>query len=127
MEQSDDDLSDEDSDNVTLVPLPCDLPMWPHVSVLLKQLQLCRTSCDIGHVMAKLEGIANKNSDDDDISDINTIQHFLDEVCGEEERNMICSVLIPAISSLALNICNCKPYIGAVSYTHLTLPTILRV
>jgi len=116
MEDSDDDLSDEDYiENITLVPLPCDLPTWPDIFVLIKQLEISRTSFDIGQVMEQLEKTVMTSSDNsEDIHEINTMQYFLDEVCADEERNMICSCLIPAIASLALSIYNCKPYIGVL-------------
>eukprot|EP00090_Calanus_glacialis_P011417 TRINITY_DN19826_c0_g1_i1.p1 TRINITY_DN19826_c0_g1~~TRINITY_DN19826_c0_g1_i1.p1 ORF type:complete len:736 (-),score=156.21 TRINITY_DN19826_c0_g1_i1:9-2216(-) len=117
MEQSDEDISDEDSsDNDMLVPLPCDRPMWPDIYILLQQLQLCRTSCDIGRVIAEIDDIANTNCFDTDVKNINTIEYFLDEVCGEEERNVICSILVPAIASIALNVYKSKPYVGVVKF-----------
>jgi len=115
MEQSDDDTSDEDSsENDMLAPLPCDLPMWPDICVLLQELELCRTSSDIGRVIAKLDEIVNTTNFDCAENKVNTIEYFLEEVCGEEERNAICTILIPAIASLAVNVCKSKPYIGVV-------------
>jgi len=113
MDQSDDDISDEDSiDNDKLIVLPCDLPTWPDICSLLQQLQLCRNSCEIGRIIRELDDIVYADSEDNDTSETNTIEYFLDEVCGEEERNVICTVLIPAIASLALNVYKSKPYIG---------------
>jgi len=115
MEQSDDDISDEDSsDNDQLAVLPCDLQTWPAICSLLKELQLCRNISEIGRILADLDGIVNPSSDNDGTSKDNTIKYFLEEVCGEEERTLICNVLIPAIASLALNIYKSKPYIGVI-------------
>lgn len=115
MEQSDDELSDEDSsDNDMVASLPCDLPMWPDICAILQKLQLCRDCCDIARVIAELDIVANNEDYDNETTKTNTIEYFLDEVCGDEERNMICTVLIPAIASLALNVYKSKPYIGVI-------------
>jgi len=115
MEQSDDDISDEDSsDNDLLALLPCDLPTWLDICSLLKELQKCINVCQIGKILAQIDDIVNTSSDDNGTSKNNTIEYFLEEVCGEDERTLICSVLIPAIASLALNIYKSKPYIGVI-------------
>merc|ERR1719483_194914 len=81
MEQSDDDTSDEDSsDNDMLAHLPCDLPMWPDICVLPQELELCRTSSDIGRVIAKLDEIVNTTNFDCAENKVNTIEYFLEEV-----------------------------------------------
>jgi len=115
MEESDDDLSDEDStDNITLVSLPCDLPTWSDISILLQQLKKSVTSRDIGQVMADLANIDKTDSNLNNLDKVNTVEYFLSEVCCEAEKTLICCVLIPAIAELALNIDKSKPYIGVL-------------
>jgi len=110
MDQSDDDPSD----NELHVQLPCDLPMWPDICELLHKLDRINTSSEIGNILADIEVFCGSNESQCDLTQANTIEFFLDEICGPEEKEIICSILMPAIASFALNISKCKPYIGVI-------------
>ena len=103
---SDDELNDSEDESDTRILLPCDLPSWEEVSNILKELSNCHDSSDIVSNLYKLSEIISNETPS------STLQYFLDNVCGQEEKEMLCNIIIPAIATLALEIPKLKPFIG---------------
>ena len=111
MEDTDNDLSEdllsELSETDPLVSLPPDYPWWSEAVLVMEQLALCRTSDTIQENLNKLGEITASERPQN-----NTLSYFLDSVCGEEERQLLCDLIIPSLVTVALQITKLKPYIG---------------
>ena len=103
---SDDELNDSDEDSDTRILLPCDHPSWEDVSNILQHLSNCHDSSDIVSNLSKLSDIVSNETPS------HTLQYFLEHICDPEEKEMLCTIIIPAIASLALEIPTLKPFIG---------------
>ena len=64
--------------------LPSDYTWWSEVAVTLGELAQCRTSEAIQGNINKLVVITGSSD-----GSYNTLSHFLDSVCGQEERELL--------------------------------------
>ena len=116
MDDTDNDLSEDLLSDLSepdrLVRLPCDQPWWSEAALVLEELAQSRTSLDIQEKITKLGHITGSESRDN-----KTLSHFLEAVCGEEERQLLCDLVIPGLATVALQINKLKPFIGLQAFT----------
>ena len=100
MEDTDNDLSEDLLSDLCetdpLVVLPPDYPWWSEAVLVMEQLAVCRTSETIQENLNKLGEITASERPQN-----NTLSYFLDSVCGEEERQLLCDLIIPSLVKLA--------------------------
>lgn len=112
MDDTDNDLSDDElnysEDNDGNIKLPCDQPYWEDLAEVLQDLTSSNDSADIQRCLTKLVEIIGN----DDLTDHKVLKHFLDTVCDDGERELLCQVIIPAIGSFALQLPLVKPFMG---------------
>ena len=117
MDDTDNDLSEdllsEASQAPALVRLPPDYPWWGEVSEILQDLSQSSSPSVIQENINKLAEITESHSGE---SNSRTVRHFLEDVCCEEERQLLCSLIIPTVASLALQITQIKPFIGLETF-----------
>ena len=110
MEESDSDLSEEElTDSEEFVSLPCDKPDWPELSALLELLAASTSPATVCSVLREISKQFGRHSWQ---GDADTFQYFLCSECGNEERTLICSRIVPVIAELALALPACRPYLG---------------
>ena len=119
MEDTDNDLSEdllsEASQTPALVRLPPDYPWWPEVAALLQDLSEATEPAVIQEIINQLAEITDSHSEGGE-KNSSTVSHFLENVCGEEERELLCSLIIPTVASLATQINQIKPFIGLETF-----------
>ena len=118
MEDTDNDLSEdllsEASEAPALVRLPPDFPWWAEAGEVLRELSQARTPPDIQENINRLAEITDSQGAGNNSS---TVRHFLENVCCEQERQLLCSLIIPTVASLALQINQIKPFIGLETFS----------
>ena len=120
MEDTDNDLSEDllsessDPPSPPLVRLPPDYPWWAEAVEVLRDLSQFGTPLAIQENINKLAEITGSEGGE---KNSRTVSHFLENVCCEQERQLLCSLIIPTVASLALQIDKIKPFIGLETFT----------
>ena len=119
MEDTDNDLSEDllsessDPPAPPLVRLPPDYPWWAEAVEVLRDLSQSGTPLAIQENINKLAEITGSEGGE---KNSRTVSHFLENVCCEQERQLLCSLIIPTVASLALQINQIKPFIGLETF-----------